>query len=239
VFVHFVAHLVAHQVRKEREETMAEDRFSYQRLRVYDDMIRSISLAEDVACNWDRVHAIADHFGRASEGALVCLAEACRTRQAAARNEAVGYSLGSVLECAGCFDIASCKSLCSQEESNHVKQSLNHERLDAYQLSLQVIRSIASFRFLDRLPRSDFRRIDEAATSIVLNIAEGNGRFAHLDHGRFLDIANRSNTRLAARLEICAIRSGIDQDEATELTRLLVRIDQMTAKLAGVWRNQE
>jgi len=59
---------------------MSGDRFSYQELRVYDDMIQSISLAEDVATKWDRVHAITDHFTRASEGALVYLAGACRAR---------------------------------------------------------------------------------------------------------------------------------------------------------------
>ncbi len=175
------------------------------------------------------------------------------------------------MECAACFDIATCKSLISQEECHKLKHEFgsvfgqlyalrrsckekevrensapygkifvfNHERLQVYKLALQAIRRIASWQLLDRVTRSDFRRIDEAATSIVLNIAEGNGRFAHLDHGRFLDIANRSNTKLAARLEMCMMRGGIDQDEAIELNRLLVRIDQMTAKLADVWRNYE
>lgn len=253
---------------------MGEDKFSYQNLRVYEDMIRAISLSEELASGWDRVHAIADHFCRASEGALVCLAEACRARQAASKAEAIGYSMGSVLECAGCFDIAACKLLCRQDESSQVKQRLcsvyrqllalrrswqareafearedspeygeshvfNHESLEAYQLALQVIRGMVSFRLLDRLPRTDFRRLDEAATSIVLNIAEGNGRFGHLDHSRFCEIANCSNTKLAARFEICALRKVIEPDEASEFYRLLLRIDRMTAKLADVWKNQE
>ena len=253
---------------------MTTDKFSYQNLRVYEDMIRSFSLAEDMASNWGSVHAISDHFNRASEGALVCLAEACRTRHDAARNEASDYSLGSILECAACFDIAECKSLCKREDSLQVKRALcsvfrqlhalrrswqakavwemredkleyadsyifNHERLDAYQLSLEVVRRIDALRLLDGLPRPGFRRIDEAATSIVLNIAEGNGRFAHLDHGRFIQIANRSNTKLAARLEMCALRGAINQEEAITLNRLFVRIDQMTAKLADAWKNHE
>jgi four helix bundle protein len=253
---------------------MAKDRFSYQDLRVYEDMIQSTSLAEEVASGWDPVHAVADHFCRASEGALVCLAEACRTRHIDGRNEAVGHALGSILECAACFDIATCKSLCSQEESTAVKRRFsavfrqlfalrsswqesrcfklredspeyvvthvfNHERLKVYQLALQVNRRLASWRLLERLTRSEFRRIDEPATSIALNIAEGNGRFAHLDHGRFLEIANRSNTKLAARLEICALRGAIDGHQANGLIGLMVEIDRMTAKLAQVWRNQE
>ena len=107
------------------------------------------------------------------------------------------------------------------------------------QLALQVNHHIASWQFIDRLPRSDFRRIDEAATSIVLNIAEGNGRFSHLDHSRFLDIANQATIKAAARLEISAIRGGVRSDEADKLIRLLVEIDKMTATLASVWKTNE
>jgi four helix bundle protein len=252
---------------------MPDDRFSYQNLRVYQDLLRSISSAQEIASRWDSVHAIVDHFDRASEGALVCLAEACRTHQATSRSESIDYSLGSTLECAACFDIALCKSLCSQDDADRIKQEFrsvfrqlhalrrswqaretgnvrddgteyggnvvfSHERLDAYQLALQVIHSLSSFRLLDRLSRSDFRRIDEAATSIVLNIAEGNGRLSHLDHGRFIEIACRSTTKLAARIELCAVRGGVAQKEADEIIRLLVRVDQTTARLAEYWRTQ-
>lgn len=115
----------------------------------------------------------------------------------------------------------------------------NHEQLKAYELALKVNRQIALFQLLERLPRSQFRRIDEGATSIVLNIAEGNGRFGHLDHSRFLEIANRSTIKLAARLEMCAMRDGVVQEEKSTLNRLLVRIDQLTVKLAEVWKNQD
>lgn len=217
------------------------------------------------------MHAIVDHFRRASEGALVCLAEACRARKTVSRIESAGHSMGSVLECAACFDIAMCKSLVSEKRCNEVKQQLglvfrqlyaltrswkemevkedssdygmnpifNHEKLKVYGLGLQVNRCIASLEFFRRLPRSGFRPIDEAATSIVLNIAEGNGRFSHLDHSRFLEIANSANTKLAARLEICAIRGTIEKDEADEIIGLLVKIDGMTAKLADAWRSHQ
>ncbi len=253
---------------------MTKERFSYQNLRVYEDMIRAISLGEVMASGWDPVHAIGDHFARASEGALVCLAEASRNRHIPARMEAAGHSLGSILECAACFDISACKSLVSQDKCNEVKgmfssvfrqlyalrrswqtekapelreeapeygdaPMFHHERLKVYQLALRVNHHIAAWQFVDRLPRSDFRRIDEAATGIVLNIAEGNGRFAHLDHSRFLDIANQATTKVAARLEISAIRGGVKLEEASTLVGLLVEIDRMTAKLASVWRAEE
>ena len=260
--------------RKRGSESVIKERFSYQNLRVYEDMIQAISLGEEIASGWDSVHAITDHFARASEGALLCFAESRRKRQTPARTEALGHGLGSILECAACFDISTCKSRVSQEKCNEVKTMLSsvfrqlyalrrswqcegalqlreraveygesavfhHEGLKTYQLALQVNRDIASWRFVERLPRSDFRRIDEAATSIVLNIAEGNGRFAHLDHSRFLDIANQATTKAAARLEISAIRGRISSDEADKLVRLLVQIDNMTAKLASVWKERQ
>ena len=104
---------------------MIKERFSYQNLRVYEDMIRAISLGEEIASGWDSVHAIADHFTRASEGALLCLAESSRKRQIPARTEAASHSLGSILECAACFDISTCKSLVSQEKCNEVKKKLS------------------------------------------------------------------------------------------------------------------
>ncbi len=249
---------------------MPPPKFSYQNLRVYEDLIKTITVAEETVSKWDSMHAIVDHFSRASEGAVLCLAEACRTHTTGSKLEAAGQCLGSLLECSACFDIARCKTLVSQEACEEVKSRLssvyglmyalakswqktevreqgtgygeqrcfNHEKLEVYGLGLQINRHIASWQFLQRLPRPEFRRIDEAATSIVLNIAEGNGRPNPLDHGRFLEIANASTTKLAARLEICAVRGAIEQGMAEEIIGLLVKIDRMTAKLADVWRNR-
>ena len=93
-------------------------------------------------------------------------------------------------------------------------------------------------QILEKLPRGDFRRLDEPATSLLLNIAEGNGRFAHYDHSRFLEIANHATTKLAARLEVGALRETIEKAAADKIIDLLVSIDRMTAKLAGVWREK-
>ena len=51
-----------------------------------------------------------------------------------------------------------------------------------------------------------------------------------------LEIANRANTKLAVRIEVCALRGGIGKAEAAELKGLLVRIEQMTARLASTWK---
>jgi len=247
------------------------NKFSFQNLRVYNDLTRFIASSEEVVSDWDKAHAIVDHFQRASEGAIVCLAEACRHQRLPAKQHAIDCSAGSILECAACFDIARIKGLCRDAEATAVKNQLgsvfrqlvalrhswekleiqeeesgyevtyvfNHERLEVYQLSLQVNEKLVVMHILERLPRGDFRRLDEPAASLLLNIAEGNGRFAHYDHSRFLEIANQATTRLAARLDVCALRDKIEKEAADGVVGLLVSIDRMTAKLAEVWREKK
>lgn len=250
--------------------TESMKRFSFQNLRVYSDLTRFLVMSEAHVSKWDRAHAIVDHFYRSSEGAVVCLAEACRHHDLATKQQAADCSAGSILECAGCVDIARAKSLCTPDATHAMKQGLgsvfrqlialrrswersevredgpeycvdyvfSHERLDVYQFALKVHDKLASMHIVERLSRGDFRRLDEPATSLLLNIAEGNGRFAHHDHGRFLDIANQATTKLAARLEVCALRGNIDANDANEVTELLVSIDRMTARLAQIWKEK-
>lgn len=115
----------------------------------------------------------------------------------------------------------------------------NHERLDAYKLALEAMREMWDARLHERLSRGVFRRIDDHATSMVLNIAEGNGRFAHLDHARFIEMANRSTTKLAIRLDVCASRGHLSIDEVKRIKRLLSRIDATTNGLYRVLSNRE
>ena len=72
----------------------------------------------------------------------------------------------------------------------------------------------------------------------MLNIAEGNGRFAHLDHQRFLEIANRATTKLAARLELGALRGDFELAEKDDIKAVVVRVDAMTAALARRWSDE-
>ena len=249
---------------------MSRSQFSYERLDVHADILRFLAAAEVHVSAWDRVHAVVDHFYRASEGILLSLAEASRAHQLGAKTVAIDYSLGSVLECAGCIDIAETKGLVQGNDCRRLKEQLvvifgkqiglrkswvascvqepravygdnsrfHHERLDAYQLTLQVIKQLTDAQLLERLSRGGFRRFDEPATSMVLNIAEGNGRFGHLDHQRFLEISNRAAVKRAARLEIGALRGEIESADKDAIKALLVRVDATSAALAREWGNQ-
>ena len=52
-------------------------------------------------------------------------------------------------------------------------------------------------------------------TSILLNIAEGNGRYAELDHRRFLDIAEGSAVKVAAYLDLAVQKLTLDRKESS------------------------
>ena len=112
--------------------------------------------------------------------------------------------------------------------------TFHHERLDVYQAAIQLVRGLHSGGLLDRLSAKKFREMDKALTGIVLNIAEGNGRYAELDQQRFVKAANRSAIRLAALLDVCAAKGLWKENETAGAKRLLVRIADMTAGLAGM-----
>lgn len=66
-----------------------------------------------------------------------------------------------------------------------------HEALDVYRAALEMTGWIDGLSDLEC--SSDlFSKLDKSTTSIVLNIAEGNGRFAKADKIRFLKIAHKA-----------------------------------------------
>ncbi len=92
------------------------------------------------------------------------------------------WTVGSVTEQGGSYDAG---------QTSPTKAHLfHHERLDVYVVALQLVRWLSKSMVSKELPSKVFRKLDGTATSIVLNIAEGNGRFSELDHRRFLEIAH-------------------------------------------------
>jgi four helix bundle protein len=55
--------------------------------------------------------------------------------------------------------------------------------------------------------------LDGASTSIALNIAEGNGKYALKDRCRFFDIANGSALECAAGLDILVAKGKLTPDQ--------------------------
>ena len=71
------------------------------------------------------------------------------------------------------------------------------------------------------------REVDKSATSVVLNVAEGNGRYSELDHRRFLQMAAASAVQAAAYLDLSQQRALPVRLETTPGRELLSRIVAM------------
>ena len=108
---------------------------------------------------------------------------------------------------------------------------LDHEKLRVYQEALAFASWIETV--LERAKKSSpiHDQLDRARTSILLNIAEGNGRFTALDRCRFFDTARGSVLECAACLDLLAIRKTIDPKELEHGKELLQRIVSMLVGL--------
>ena len=85
---------------------------------------------------------------------------------------------------------------------------LDHEKLEVDQESLAFVAGLGPL--LRKLPKSVAvpDQLDSASTAIVLNLAEGNGKFTSPDRRRFFDISRRSALECAAALEVLVPQGG-------------------------------
>ena len=109
----------------------------------------------------------------------------------------------------------------------------HHERLDVYQVALEVARKIVVVDTQYDLSITTFRRLDVLVTSMVLNIAEGNGRFSVLDQSRFVGASHEAAIKLASRLDLCGAQNTLPLCEVDEIKELLSRVAAMTAAIIG------
>jgi len=107
----------------------------------------------------------------------------------------------------------------------------DHEKLRVYQEAL----AFASWAetILERAKKTSplHDQLDRARTSILFNIAEGNGRFTAPDRCRFFDAARGSVLECAACLDLLAIKKLIDPQELAQGKELLQRIVSMLVGL--------
>jgi four helix bundle protein len=99
--------------------------FSHERLRVYQDVLEFIDIAEQAIASWDNRHAIVDQLSRASESIAKNLADGCRRTDLRTKQKSVDYSLRSALECAAYLDIACIKGLLPDTHSSEYKKLLH------------------------------------------------------------------------------------------------------------------
>ena len=86
--------------------------------------------------------------------------------------------------------------------SSKTTVQFDHEKLIAYQRSIQFV-AWASPILEQRTPRrAVLDQLDRASTSVPLNIAEGNAKFTAPDRCRYLDTARGSALECAACLDV-------------------------------------
>jgi four helix bundle protein len=106
------------------------------------------------------------------------------------------------------------------------------ERLDVYRVAVEfqlLAAAICSGRRLGALRD----QLDRASVSIVLNIAEGSGRFAPADKAHFYLIARGSAMECLAALTLLSARSLVAPDADRKSRSLLWRVIAMLTRLAS------
>jgi four helix bundle protein len=109
---------------------------------------------------------------------------------------------------------------------------LDFERLDVYQRSVSFMALVV--RVTERLPRGHADLGDQlrrAASSILLNIAEGSGKPTRADRGRFFAIARGSALECGAALDVLRLLGGASADDVEQGKVLLSRIVAMLTKM--------
>jgi four helix bundle protein len=120
-----------------------------------------------------------------------------------------------------------------------MKSQFDHEKLRAYQEGLRFI--AWADPILESLPAKLSARdqLERASTSIVLNIAEGNGKRSHPDRCRYFDIARGSIVECAACLDVLVVKRKIDPALAASGKDILVGAVSMVAGLIARFSESE
>jgi four helix bundle protein len=107
----------------------------------------------------------------------------------------------------------------------------DHERLKVYAEAVRFVTWAGPV--IEELPQKLAVRdqLDRASTSIVLNLAEGNGKRSYLDRCRYFDTARGSGVECAACLDVLVARGKIPEAKAAEGKTILLQVVSMTAGL--------
>ena len=108
-----------------------------------------------------------------------------------------------------------------------MKTYFDHEKLNVYQVALEFNYWAGGLLASVEAKAAAKDQLDRAATSIPLNLAEGNGKFSRRDRARFFDIARGSALEAAASLDVLVSRKVITQAQVVPAKEQLVQIVNM------------
>jgi len=111
-------------------------------------------------------------------------------------------------------------------------KAFDHERLEVYQTAIRFV-EVAN-DVVEQLPRGRGYLADQlqrAATSVVLNVAEGAGEFAPKEKARFYRMARRSATESAAVLDVCRNLNLLAEERHAAGRDLLLQVVSMLVRM--------
>lgn len=106
-----------------------------------------------------------------------------------------------------------------------------HESLDVYRASLRFVRELNKIEEIAPCSSDLLGKLDKSSTSIVLNIAEGNGRFVVGEQSRFIQIAHKATVQTSALLDMAHY--------SVHSAELIVNANQLLSRIAAMltaWR---
>ena len=110
--------------------------------------------------------------------------------------------------------------------------AFDHEKLDVYQIALVFVVTAAEVVRLLPPGRSALAdQVNRAATSVVLNIAEGAGEFSPAEKARFYRMARRSATECAAALDVCRVLRLVEEKPLAVGREMLLRVVAMLVRM--------
>jgi len=112
-----------------------------------------------------------------------------------------------------------------------MSSSFDHEKLRVYKEAIRFVSWCEPL--LHKAPKKSavYVQLDRAASSVALNIAEGNGKFSVRDRCRFLDIARGSALESAACLDVLIAKGHFAFEELQPGKQILVGIVSMLVGL--------
>ena len=110
--------------------------FPHEKLDVYREAVGFASLAGELLCSWPSVWSVHDQLDRAVESIVMNLAKAARLRASEDGIYSLECSLGSVLECAACLDVALHRHLVDTPRVRFAKEAL--QRIARMEIGLRA-----------------------------------------------------------------------------------------------------
>lgn len=241
-----------------------ETRLSHEKLDVYQNSVAFVATAYELTESATIMVAAMDQLLRAAESVPINIAASNTRPGKTSEIQSLDIASGSLTECASALDVLAIWKILPEDSASAQKKILPanyrmllalrnskenrlnedsatyssdcfpHENLECYKGALQLVRWTTDHFSRDTLVAPHFNALDRSATSIVLNIAEGNARRTPKDKVRFFQIAVSSALRFAAHLDIVRARglspsSGIEEGKR--------HVSQITAQLLGLKRH--